>query len=214
MIGMTLEELQALPLPEQKVKIAEDVMALLDAKKIQAKNGKYISTPNIDFDEVYGYEDDEDGTEIIDELVIERLYREWDHTEAGGISSCGVCQIGGLFVGALDTFNSLKLEDIHHGEPEDFEMTSYLERWWTEDELRIMEAAFEGQWHADDEDKHVKDQDGDTDWNCVRAEVQAAFDFAETHFGGEDAMRKILNNIIRNKGDFRPDQDVAEAEAS
>jgi hypothetical protein len=194
---LSKEEMEKLPLAEQRVLIAKDVLELLDANKIQTKSGKYLWTDA----EFYLRTDDNDEPDH-EGLVIERFRKEWAKEEP----HCGVCQIGGLFVAALDIFNSLKLITVGFNDPDDAHMTKYLKKWWSEHDLRVMECAFEGNWNGSHSDQFIDEIDGE-----LLPEVSAAFDFYESctswpPLTDEERMRSILGNIISNNGEFVPSQ--------
>lgn len=198
--GMTKEQLLKLPLEQQKVEIAKDVLALLHTRKIQARNGKYLFTYHVNFENALISIDE--GGEYEDALLIDRLRRLWKEAEEGYAQECGVCAIGSLFVGALDTFNSLKLSDIEEDVPTDKHMIEYLLPWWDEYELRLMEFAFEGAWQGEDDMMFDGEDDGDRgEW---KDEVTRAYEIYQNYKGGEEGMRAILNNIISNGGSFKP----------
>jgi hypothetical protein len=184
---MSKEELRALPLPQQRVIIAKDVLSLLRSRKISPVNGSYIET-TVDF-----RYDEEANERDGDVLVIDLIREDWSKKQ----SYCQVCQIGSLFIGALDLFNSLKLQAIDRCEPGGKDMISYLSGWWTRQELRIMELAFEGGWQG--ESHEMYDENGH-----MLPEINRAHEFHDKHGRGEDCMITILKNIIKNDGKFVP----------
>lgn len=104
--------------------------------------------------------------------------------------NCKVCAIGAVFVCALDRHNELRLRDTNGSTPDDDNMLRYLARWFDEYQLRLMECAFEG--------SDVSDALPDDD-------AYAAVEFGEQHEHDADAlMRAIMNNVIANKGTFKP----------
>jgi hypothetical protein len=187
---MKMEDLLALPLEAQRVKIAKDAIALLNSSKIQAHHMGYLDS-NFDF-----YRSPKND----DERVIDRLRRGWKRKDA----VCGVCAIGSLFVGALDTFNSLKLSDVNYTEPGMMDMLPYLARWWPKQELRVMEAAFEGTWQGAEEEMYRRREDGSVDYCEMHRDVESALAFSRDYPRGSKRMVAILNNIIKNDGDFCP----------
>jgi hypothetical protein len=189
---MSVEDLRKLPRAQQRVLIAKDALKLLDSSKIQPAHMTYMESEA-------SFEPSEAGD---DELVIDRLREIWKKKEAW----CGVCQIGSLFVGALDTFNSLKLSDIDPscGEPSMHDMIGYLDRWWDEKDLRVMETAFEGSWQGGEDSMFMRTPSGQIDYNREVPGVGKAMNFASKYNRGEPRMRAILKNIIKNNGRFEP----------
>lgn len=138
---------------EQRVVIARDLIARLDAKEFIAKSGTYFNvriTPKELADE---------STEVRD-LLKHKV--------------CKGCQIGGLFLCAVNRHNKLSIGDLGNPTYAELGMRDYLEKFFTVRQLNEVEKAFE-RWEEFD------------DWNVA---------------GPADRMRTIANNIIRNKGQF------------
>lgn len=181
---MTRDELLKLSRREQRVVIAKDVLQLLKAQQILASHGGYMSStlPWRVLEEEY---DGEEENEI--------LFRDFFQQHSEG-ETVRVCAIGAAFIAAVDKFNSLSCADLAFADAESEEMITYLERWFDEYELRLIEAAFEGQWCADD---GVEEED--------REEINEAVGFTEGIFDDPHArLTKIMENIIANKGTFAP----------
>lgn len=141
---------------EQRVVIAKDLIARLRAKNFIARSGTYLSAPLTD------KELRNEEAEIRDVLKGKK---------------CKGCQIGGLFLCAVDRHNRLQLST---GAMDDSNsMRRYLSKWFTKQQLFDVEEAFEGglpfmQWA----DRHNDDE----------------------------RMTLIAQNIIKNKGRFVPSQ--------
>lgn len=139
---------------EQRVVIAKDLIARLDANEFTAQQGTYLSVRLTKADLR------DESAEVRDVLKGKK---------------CKGCQIGGLFLCAVDRHNKLSLDDIGYLDNNEAGMRAYLQRFFVDDQLRDVERAFEG-W-------------GDFgDWNGPARPA--------------DRMRAIAQNIIRNKGRF------------
>lgn len=142
-----------LPKAKQRVVIARDLIARLDAKEFVAKSGTYFDvrlTPKELADK---------STEVRD-LLKHKV--------------CKGCQIGGLFLCAVDRHNKLSIGNFGNPTYNESGMREYLRTFFSDRQLNEVEKAFE-QWEEFD------------DWK-VRQPA--------------DRMRAIANNIIRNKGRF------------
>ena len=138
---------------EQRVVIAKDLILRLDAKKFIAITGTYFRVPLTDKEAA-------DGSIEVRDLLKQK--------------TCRGCQIGGMFLCAVDRHNKLSLDEIEFLNNNDAGMREYLRQFFSDMQLQELEAAFE-RW---DEFK---------EWDVERA---------------EDRMRSIAQNIIRNKGRF------------
>lgn len=123
------KEFDKLTEAEQRVVIAEDLIARLDAKTFIATKGTYwranVRTPR---------------------------NRETQLRDVYKGKVCRGCQIGGMFACALDRHNALKLSDLGtYSSPaclSDARMREYLTQWFSEKDISAMERAFEA-WEPD-----------------------------------------------------------------
>lgn len=141
---------------EQRVVIAKDLIARLKAKKFTALSGTYLMAQDV--------LDDEDGNAQVRDVLKGQ--------------ECRGCQIGGMFLCAIDRYDRLKVRDVGDSgiEDNDGAFRKYLSRWFSADTLTEVEEAFEG---------------------CGKFE-----DWFEENDNDEIRMVKIAQNIIRNKGKF------------
>lgn len=106
---------------------------------------------------------------------------------------CTVCGIAACFVAAVD-----KIDDITLGEADgmsDNAMRDYLCRWFSKEQVRLIEAAFERDFSF--AYHHVESGD--------RGEVSdAAEAFGRQHVDPKERLIAIMKNIIDNEGTFRP----------
>lgn len=143
---------------EQRVVIAKDLIARLKANEFIAKSNTYLRSPELR------------GT-------IENT-KELRDVLSGTV--CTGCEIGGLFLCAVDRFNALKLRDAgdligKSFSGNNYRMEAYLQQWFPAQTLAAVERAFEGwgRWEK---------------WAEKRTP--------------EQRMRQISQNIIKNKGKF------------
>ncbi len=197
---MTQEELNKLPLPEQRVEIAKDVLDLLRSQAIFANKGSYMES-QLPWSKFREYDEDGDLVEL-DADKSEMLFRDFFRIHAklpepAKKFPVGVCAIGAMFIGAVDKFNSLQCADLGYADASDDDMVDYLDGWFEEFDLRLIETAFERQWCGGDELQ--LDEDGE-----YRSEINDAADFCAAEESAEERMQKIMQNIIDNQGEFRP----------
>lgn len=146
---------------EQRVVIAKDLIARLQTGKFHPSPGIYLSV----WDD---YDDDPDAQ-------VQTVLKG---------KECEGCQLGGMFLCAVDHYNRLKVGDTNLEHMDRLDASAYLKRWFDMATLIEIEAAFEG-WD-DGEDSGNK---GDyTAWACDR--------------DPEERMILIAKNIIKNKGRF------------
>ncbi len=160
-----------LPKRQQVVLIAEDVLRQLAVKRLVPEFGTYLSV-------------DRDVEDAIDGGP-ERDLREILHEE-----KCHVCGIGSLFVAALDRANGCTADDISSTDNDSF-MREYLERWFDESQLNMIEVAFEGRIIKSSYD----DADDDTD---------RALAFAKKTKTPMARLKAIMTNVVKNDGRFIP----------
>lgn len=106
--------------------LAKDVLRLLDAKKIKAREGLYMGL----HDKMY------DNWDVVKDRSMQRALRAADW------KPCEVCAIGALFVAEVDKRNALTLERANG--MDSLDMASKLADIVGEPALRKIEAAFEG----------------------------------------------------------------------
>jgi hypothetical protein len=178
---MTKAELQALPVEKQRVEIARDVLRMMKGRQLEAEHAVYVGL---------GFS----LTDIIERNPRARLADIFQskRDEGGRIGS--VCAIGAAFVSAVDKFGRLKASDTEDyltpdGSPD--EMIKYLGRWFSREQLRLMELAFEGKWWGVD----------------IEAPEQRLFHRAQKfceRLSAEAGMEKIMRNVVKNNGTFKP----------
>ena len=124
-----------------------------------------------------------------------KLLKELGKEEYVAPKECSVCAIGAVFVCAVDRHDALKLSTVYKrdaGGPDEATMLPYLKMWFTPKQLRLMETAFEGTCYADRRARPSA-------YNLNRA-----YRFYNQFRRSSDIMEAIMNNVIDNKGTFKP----------
>lgn len=163
--------------PKQRLTIAHDVLDQIESRRFQAKFGVYLQPKEY----VVGDKFDSYSNEYDSELSVQ---------EALADSKCEVCGIGSLFVAAVDRVNECTVGELDGLSDSSF-MRSYLSDWFDEEQLRMIEAAFEGRdigGYADHYPEHIA----------------RAIAFTKKLTSAEGRLKKIMRNIIDNHGEFTP----------
>lgn len=149
---------------EQRVAIAKDVIAQLDAERFEAAPGTYVEFSR--------------GA---------RANKERQVCELTAGRTCEVCALGALFVAGVERADKLRVKDLVYGTERGVlrgldgnDCRAYLERFFEYDQLAEIESAFEC-WGAG-----LK-----TRWRLLPP---------------DERMRRIMANIIKNYGEFVPDE--------
>jgi hypothetical protein len=157
------EQFRNLPPEEQRVAIAKDVLKQMKLKKIKPSHGVYL---------------DLTGSVPIsgDEQVCDVLANK----------HCEVCALGGMMVAAVMKADDLKVSQLYLQSENLYaiggnDCSSYLSRFFTHDQLKQIEAAFERWTECDGQD--VKP-------------------FAPEARGAVKRMTLVMKNIIKNNGTF------------
>lgn len=178
-----IEKFEALSPEKQRVRIAKDVIAQLELKKIKATEGTYF--------EAFGVSLDPDkGTESQRALQVDNVVKS--------AKQCQVCALGALFTAQVLIKDKLTVEGAD-GWLDTWENTvgvpgdgarAYLEAHFSMDQLDLIESAFE-KWT--DEDRFGYG------YNKLKAGK-----FGEKYRYPRARMIAIMNNIIDNNGTFVP----------
>ncbi len=163
---------------QKRVTVAQDVLEQLALRRLLPTFGTYLKVSD-DVDLKF-----RSGDEEHEELQV--------HEVLAG-NSCHVCGIGSLFVAAVDRADSCKVGDMSSTDDAGF-MRSYLEDFFSMEQLVLIEAAFEGR---------LISVDG-TDFDDDSPEVLAAIAFTKKLTSPAGRLKKIMGNIIEHNGTFRP----------
>lgn len=166
-----------MPLERQRITIAKDVLELLETEKVIAQSGTYMELDS-DIEEKYW-----DDWSTAPEAPVQ-LHELIERSE-----TCEVCGIGACFVAAVRRNDQVEASDMSGASDDDF-MRSYLESWFTKDQIELIEAAFE------ESSRFYK--------GPSRKLGQRASDFGKRYDSDEERMRAIFQNIVDNGGTFVP----------
>jgi len=172
----------------KRVMIAKDILLQLDAKKLVAEQGRYVSISSL-----YEFDDTQD---------IKANYSK--------IKECPVCALGACLMATTKFNNHLKFGDI--GPTVSYMNTSkvsfVLQELFSDEQLLLIECAFEGMITG--ESSYASQTFGT---NLPADEFKKAYDFAnkfrekysiDAKNTSTLKMEAIMNNIIQNKGTFIP----------
>lgn len=182
---------------EKRVAIAKDVlMDIYIHKLVPTDLGHWVSGPLNDdykdctlslFDKIYN-----------EEIQLQDFFLKKEQ--------CTVCALGGLFVCAIKKFNDFKIGDLYKGgfgndiHIEDIKL--YLGNFFESHQLKLIEIAYEqgkGYYYTnegsfdDGVGEYVKGNDAKL--------AEAMFDYIPNP---TDRIKLIMENIIRNNGEFVP----------
>lgn len=107
------------------------------------------------------------------------------------IDSCEVCGIGSVFMSLVrlkDSYRPTPCETM--GSLEDGRMRRLLGKVFSKEQISMIETAFEG--------RHVDD------FELTDEQYERSVYFAEYQHPAAQTLRRIMQNIIRNKGTFNP----------
>lgn len=162
----------------KRVMIAKDILLQLDSKKLIANAGKYIQRDSLNLK----YDED-----------IKANYHK--------IKECKVCALGACLMATTKFNNKLKFDDIgdSFGELNLTKTSSLLLDLFSKKQLLLIECAFEG--NQDYGDRFSKNAFG---IELSPMENQKADNFQSNYEGDDERLRTIMENIITNKGTFKP----------
>ncbi len=164
--------------PKRRVAVAKDVLKQLRSKKYIAQTGTYL-----ELEDTIVYDENSNSIDLFDEAMRE----EKDLQEILPKVTCIVCAKGAILASKVNLFNKFQLNyDV------DFDQRAgeTTEEVFGMRQATLIEAAFEG-WSTFDAD--INEEEG---LKC-RA-------LKERYPEPLNRMRVIMNNIVRNKGVFRP----------
>ena len=165
-----------LSLPEARVKIAEDVLVALMAKRFVARSTYFSITQNI---RTLKEEAARKYTSAYYEPPALLVSGECQLSAVTLQVTCEVCGIGSLFVAAVERANNVSYDDMSSRTQRDY-LVKYLDTWFTEDQLDLIEDYFENNF-----DNYMKN----APWfNTPKVK----------------RMQMIMDNIISNNGMFLP----------
>lgn len=168
---------------EKRVAIAKDVLQQIRVGKYIADAGRYI----------YG----------VDAPDIEDVYYESDiKKNFSKIKECKVCAMGACLMSATKFANKLKFQDIGSGisDLNNPQVKSLFKSIFSPVQLLLIERSFEGRTGGSTVGCDVFGLD-EFDFN---QQIEKCSDFYHEYPTDEDRLVGIMNNIIENKGTFKP----------
>lgn len=176
---MVDEKFAALSPAEKRVAVAKDVIAQLDAKKIIAQAGTYVSI-----------------TPAANEIVSIEPDDELQAVFAGRV--CDACALGSLFICAVAKLDDCTADSVQFGQHygADFYMRDdpyeYLGQFFDEDQLHDIERVFEGYggWTDDDTESHLISDDENERLRVIMRNIidsNGDFTLVPEQFEGDEA---------------------------
>lgn len=177
------EKFWALSKPEQRVAIAKDVIKQLDAEFYKAMSGTYFES-NIEVP----------ASEVQFQKLLKKAKKEGE--------VCVVCAIGSCFTSAVSLGDSFKVDSDNESpyvdgiylSAEDMR-SELLNKVFSKKQQNLIEQAFEGV------DNNWAD---DADFVDCTVSSATAIAFGEKYRDVTERLRAIMENIIKNKGTFKP----------
>lgn len=188
-------EFAAMPPALKRVTIAKDVIAWLDAKKLVARSGTYLSSKSI-----RNCDTEDAQTALLATDV-----------------SCNVCALGAVFACAVGRANEIATNDFR-GYNSQHSMHNYLSPYFSNEQLYLIESAFECSSsfydNIKDPDYAVADRAEEFGLKYSESDVvdeensdpeNDLIEYLEpSKTMQEPRMRAIMQNIIDNNGEFKP----------
>lgn len=162
---------------EKRVAIARDVIAQLDVKKLVAQSGTWLTSGGDD-DFIPTYSGDDE---------LQKVFSK--------VESCTGCALGGMFLCAVQKADNLKIKNLSaYNEEQDYnipvegtDLMKYLKKFFDNDQLELIENHFEN------------------GMGSIGVHIPKHKLFAPDVTEDEMRMRLIMQNIIVNKGTFKPE---------
>jgi hypothetical protein len=176
------DKFKTLTKAQKRVAIAKDVIKQLNAARFNARNGYYL-IPN----PVGTYSSF--GTSILENI---KAGTELQNILKKNIERCDCCAKGALFMSAVEKYNQCKVtKNMKENDGrmfDDSDITKHLRGIFSQDQLTLIESAFEGFY-----------LDGEIANNPYDSPT---YRFKRNFTQPDDCMRAIMENIIENKGTF------------
>lgn len=175
---------------DKRVAIAKDVIKQIKAGKYYASTGTYV---NLD-------------VKLSDDTSLQKHFDE---------ITCDVCALGGLFMSNVKFNNQCTYNELGCGKFLD------LLKYFSKEQLFLIEIAFEG-WEISDmldfetevngyidimqgiyAGRYTLEEITDTS-DSTKSKMKAAMLFGENYHDESDRLIAIMQNIVKNKGEFIP----------
>ncbi len=181
---------------EARVAIAKDVLKWINTEKMSVQQSGYLHSLG---DALFDSTDVDNNSDLRDKLQGKE---------------CRVCALGAVFLTTVDRFNKVGCADIvstgnrsdpwgvryrHFSSLDRDMLTGYLNKYFTPVQLCMIESAFEC-------DTFLEDDVEDNPAAVAKITKADAYGnaLAEEGHSSQSRLRKIMENIIKNKGTFKP----------
>lgn len=168
--------------PQKRVAIAKDVLQQIKQKKYIAEAERYVSRINfVDAFDSYGED-------------IKSNFKK--------IKDCRVCAMGACLMSATKFANKLNFEDVGHSisDLKNEKVQTLFAEIFSPKQLLLIETAFEGNNGGDKVGEEIFEID-----SCQYANEKIKCDkFHDKYDNPQSRMIGIMENIIKNKGEFKP----------
>jgi len=174
---------------EKRIAIAEDIIKQINADRYSVRQGMWLAVDPVK------PASQEDAAKLNAKIIQNVLLggRQTIVVETPP-ATCTCCAVGAACASAIRLFN----QDSLTGSPgfgyelEDYkQVKSILQKYFPKAQIDLMEAAFEIRT-----DSHHRD--------AGEKSLDRAIEFGDGFIEDEDRLKAICNNIIKNKGTFRP----------
>lgn len=180
---------------QMRVEIAKDVISQINSKKLIPETGIWMYDPKLGSidDHIENLIDKAMEDEKNDTCRFEP-FNARDFTKR--VNRCKVCALGSIFVSAVNLYNGVEFKSGNEA-CEAFESLelSPLSKYFSPHELSFIETCFEGEDSA-----HWTDIDG--------KDSAIAIAYNRSFPSSKSRLVSIMKNIVRNKGNFVPEQDL------
>ncbi len=188
------DEFKKLSKAEKRVAVAEDVIAQIRLERYIPESGTYVEIDKTDKVWEKNRKLEEAGKPLID--VDEQPV---DVMLAQGMVQCTVCAKGAMFMSHIrKDSNTCTVDSAKEGDDEQ-EIENRLTDLFSEEQLDLIESAFES--NADHYDHEGHDDFFDKDGVGI---AEKAADFGSKYSDDQKRLISIMKNIIKNKGTFKP----------
>ncbi len=164
---------------EKRILIAKDVIRHVKTEEYRIRKGVYLDLPKKLFSATNA------------NRKIQSLF--------GKIESCRVCALGSIFMSKCNIADGqlLGYNDMYSGDYGFFYNT--LGKYFSLSQLMLIEAAFETDLSINSLDKFYSDQE-----KVSHKKMDAAVAFGEKYNKASIRLEAIMENLIKNKGTFKP----------
>lgn len=179
---VTMMEIESMSPAEARVLIAKDALELLNAEAIIAKHDSYLLIPEL-------------------ENISAPLADIPMHEFLESAPTCRACALGTALIATVRRFDRLQVTEIfrdRYDANNDLQslirsrITRYLDKFFGQDQLDLMEIAFEGRAY------------GLRYWTPEEKKNAEMFHIIHSRMNPSELLKAIFKNIVDNNGTFTP----------